>query len=421
MTQYLQQGKKLQYSFTSLRTTTHDYSYFVKYFQCVMAASCEIDDTNKETTYIFRFGTTDKVIHLTEEQLDFIPYLSLLVIHKNDFSSIENENGEYVLSSRIRYNWFIPILKSITTGHPSALFTELSRESYVCGMLQLYDYLCINPISVPLLKDQNLVRTKSDNIDDKKVRVKYSLAKNLLEVRDTAVEFIVSLSKNEYDLNDSNTLHNVYSLIMVIFSNPNIFGSQLCHHTWIVVKKCGFSLFSVGEQCNLDNAQQTIYSNKADSSTCLSNNDEPLPNSFENAFAWKGYYAPIEENNTDLLSKYPMSMVFGNAGAGKSSFIRHLLDDYIEQKNLLMYRYENIESMYRSSMDAFRERHSIVLIDTPGLEINHDKEFHMCEFKQEQWKNEAKSARSGRFNTLPKRPKIDKFKHRCGPKVQKYR
>ena len=34
---------------------------------------------------------------------------------------------------------------------------------------------------------------------------------------------------------------------------------------------------------------------------------------------------------------------------------------------------------------------------------------------------EAQSARSGRFNTLPKRPKIDKFKHRSGPKAQKYR
>jgi len=34
---------------------------------------------------------------------------------------------------------------------------------------------------------------------------------------------------------------------------------------------------------------------------------------------------------------------------------------------------------------------------------------------------EAKSARSGHFNTLPKRPKVDKFKHRCGPKAQKHR
>ncbi len=35
--------------------------------------------------------------------------------------------------------------------------------------------------------------------------------------------------------------------------------------------------------------------------------------------------------------------------------------------------------------------------------------------------NEGQSARSGRFNTLPKRPKIDKVKNRPGPKAQKYR
>ncbi|UJR24558.1 hypothetical protein I4U23_005933 [Adineta vaga] len=34
--------------------------------------------------------------------------------------------------------------------------------------------------------------------------------------------------------------------------------------------------------------------------------------------------------------------------------------------------------------------------------------------------HEAKSARSGRFNTLPKRPHVDKFKHRSGPNAQKH-
>ena len=38
------------------------------------------------------------------------------------------------------------------------------------------------------------------------------------------------------------------------------------------------------------------------------------------------------------------------------------------------------------------------------------------ELKCNQRIEEAQSARSGRFNTLPKRPKIDKFKHRFAPK-----
>ena len=35
--------------------------------------------------------------------------------------------------------------------------------------------------------------------------------------------------------------------------------------------------------------------------------------------------------------------------------------------------------------------------------------------------NEAKSARSGRLKTLPKRSKIEKFKNRFGSKDKKYR
>jgi len=50
-----------------------------------------------------------------------------------------------------------------------------------------------------------------------------------------------------------------------------------------------------------------------------------------------------------------------------------------------------------------------------------DKELHIEQIKQEQKKNEAKSARSQRFNTLPKQANINKFKPRSGPKAQKYR
>jgi hypothetical protein len=50
-----------------------------------------------------------------------------------------------------------------------------------------------------------------------------------------------------------------------------------------------------------------------------------------------------------------------------------------------------------------------------------DQHLNNYEPEQEQQKMEAKSARSGHFNTLPKRPKVDKFKHRCGAKAQKHR
>jgi hypothetical protein len=263
-----------------------------------MAASDEIENTNEETIYTFRFGTTKRVIHLTEDQLNCIPYLSLLVTHNNDFSSIQNEDGEYVLDSRIRYNWFIPILKSATTGHPSALFTELSQEAYVCGMLQLYDYLCVNPISVPLLKDQNLVRTNSDNIDNKKFRIEYSRANNRLEVRDTAAQFIVALSKNEYNFDDFDTLQSIYSLTMIILSNPNVFGVRLCHHMLTVTKKLCFSSFSSTQQRELQMADRSIENLKTHSLIYLSDGHQTLPKHFENVFAWKGIHVPIKEDNS---------------------------------------------------------------------------------------------------------------------------
>lgn len=53
--------------------------------------------------------------------------------------------------------------------------------------------------------------------------------------------------------------------------------------------------------------------------------------------------------------------------------------------------------------------------------IYHDKELPIYETKQNRNNNEAQSARSGYFSTLPKRLKVDKFKHRFDSKAQKYR
>lgn len=55
------------------------------------------------------------------------------------------------------------------------------------------------------------------------------------------------------------------------------------------------------------------------------------------------------------------------------------------------------------------------------IPLRYQNEQPTNEIKQNREIWEARAARSGHFNTLPKRPKIDKFKHRCGPKVKKYR
>jgi hypothetical protein len=71
-----------------------------------------------ETIYKFRFGTSNKLIQLIQSHLDRIPYLQALVAHKDDFSSIQNDQDEYVLSPPIHYNWFMPIFHAITTEQP---------------------------------------------------------------------------------------------------------------------------------------------------------------------------------------------------------------------------------------------------------------------------------------------------------------
>jgi len=121
-----------------------------------MAEAIDIIDSNTIVMYTFRFGSSDKLVHLTQQQLDSIPYLAALVAHKNDMSSIQNENGEYVLNSPIHYQWFMPILHSITSKNPYTLFNELTEDNNVLDTLQLFDYLCIKSFPLPLTRGENL-------------------------------------------------------------------------------------------------------------------------------------------------------------------------------------------------------------------------------------------------------------------------
>lgn len=93
--------------------------------------------------YMFRFSSSDKLVHLTQAQLVSIPYLATLITHKDDMLSIQYENGEYVLNSPIHYQWFMSILHSVTSDNPYTLFNELSEENNILDTIQLFDYLCI--------------------------------------------------------------------------------------------------------------------------------------------------------------------------------------------------------------------------------------------------------------------------------------
>ncbi|CAF1258309.1 unnamed protein product [Rotaria sp. Silwood1] len=136
-----------------------------------MVEGVEIIDTDKTVLYAFRFGTSNKLVHLTQQQLNRIPYLFNLVAHKDDFLLVQNENGEYVLRHPIEYNWFMPILCSITSEQSYTLFSELVEDDNVLDALQLFDYLGIDPFPLPLLKDKSLVLSNPIKIDDDKKQV----------------------------------------------------------------------------------------------------------------------------------------------------------------------------------------------------------------------------------------------------------
>ena len=194
----------------------------------------DVVDTNN-STYTFRFGTSDNFVHLNQKQLDLIPYLSTLVANKNNFLSSQNENEEYVLNYPIKYSLFVAILNSITTEQPYALINELPKDEDLLDALRLCDYLGIKPFPLPLLKNEHLILSNPVNIEETDKCLEYHQA-NLSEARQTAAKFIIALIQNEYNLNDSHTAERIFCLIEVILSNTAVFSSKFRHHTLKITK-----------------------------------------------------------------------------------------------------------------------------------------------------------------------------------------
>ncbi len=159
-----------------------------------MIEASDIIDSNTTIIYAFHFNTSDKLIHLTQQQLNHIPYLFNFVAHKDNFLSIQNENGEYVLNHPIQYTWFMPILHVIISKQPYTLFNEISEDDNVLGTLQLFDYLGIDSFPLPLLKDEDLVQSNPTVINTDQNCLVYHKA-TLSEARETAAQFIIALTR----------------------------------------------------------------------------------------------------------------------------------------------------------------------------------------------------------------------------------
>lgn len=81
-------------------------------------------ETIEPTIYKFRFDKSNQLIKLNQSQLDRFPYLQTLVAHRDDFSSSQNDQGEFILHHPIRYNWFKAIFHAITTEQPYKLLAK---------------------------------------------------------------------------------------------------------------------------------------------------------------------------------------------------------------------------------------------------------------------------------------------------------
>jgi hypothetical protein len=341
---------------------------------------------SKKVIYPFRFLNTNKLVRLNEKQLNCIPYLSSLVAHKDDFLSVQNENGEYILHPPIHYTWFMAILPSIISKEPYILINELSEHDNILGTLQLFDYLGLGSFPFPLFEGKHLILSNGTSND---THVEYHRA-NLVETRTTAAEFIIALSKNAYNLVEYGAVDDIISLITVILSNPTVYSSRFRHHTLRIAKECCWIFFSKNQQLRLHNTHQKMQKHrKLNSLMYLYDDKNSLPEDFVNAFSRRGVYKPLEENYIN----------------GSTERMIHYRD-----ASVVSYRRPLLEQL------------NVYFLEEILLYINlYSSPFTTEQIEMQRKKEEAHSARSGCFNKFPKRPNIDKFKHPSGRKPLKYR
>ncbi|CAF3353999.1 unnamed protein product [Rotaria socialis] len=331
--------------------------------------------TNTELLYKFRFEHSGQSIHLTQKQLDHIPYLSTLVANQND---------EYVLKSPIDYTSFVVILRSVTSNQPYILFNELHEDENILNTLDLVNYLNIDLFSIPPLHAEPSIRSKD---------FKYQPVKNIFEARNIAAEFIVALRKKQYDFDAFDTKKQVFSLLMAIFSNLEVFSSRFRYHTLIVVKECCLRLFSEKQQLKFPNLEQIAGNKAIDSWIYLHDDEQPVPKNLENLFTSRQCARSVHEKDTDRFKLSTSSTID----------IRH------PRKSNGTWDHSPFRNFV--SLHFIIKCHYILRLSK--INYNHDNDTTYL--------NEAQSARSGWFNTWPKRPTTDKFKNRFRSKDIKNR
>ncbi|CAF3071898.1 unnamed protein product [Rotaria sp. Silwood2] len=245
---------------------------------------------------------------------------------------------------------------------------------------------------------------------------------------------------------------------MIVFSNADVFSSRFRYHTLAVVKESCLPFFSEKQQLQLPTIQQIVQNRTTDSWMYLYDNDEPVPKIFENAFAWKGVYMSIIEYPSIEFSS--LSKINIDQSPTEMSNFIEWLDEYIgifkgilsSEMPVIMECFDESDRIFNDLLplempDSINNLNPYITTKNTGYITNyfsslddsltirqvHRPNFRLLNIKygqpliieyhdnEKQRQDEAESARSGRCNTLPKRPKVDKFKNRFGPKEKKCR
>ncbi|CAF1646974.1 unnamed protein product, partial [Adineta ricciae] len=251
-------------------------------------------------------------------------------------------------------------------------------DENIFDVLQLFDYLCVDLFPSPLLDEPNL---RSLNPTDRNRRLFYRPVKNVGEVRTLAAEFVLSLSRDEYDLNDFRTIESVFTLISVIFTRRDIFNSQFRYHTYTILDKCVFPLFfkrhPMEVLINIDEYEKME----------LYDDLQSIPIEFQGAFCRKGTYELIEAKSTNRK--------------------------YQEYTDLILSRFlDRIEDQCRLLAKALHSIFSDFTI--PNVRWSSTTE----SVPKELYSNKTQS-RS--FCRLPKQSAVNQLKPKYGRKAQKFR
>ncbi|CAF0924784.1 unnamed protein product [Didymodactylos carnosus] len=239
--------------------------------------------------YKCRFSTGE-VVDITKSVIDKIPYLSTLFTNADDgkFKSIRNDRQEYVLDQKIEYRYYRPIHEYLVTNRSFLLFAKLSKKDDVLQLIDVMDFLCIEQ---PLIKINNETRDQLINVEND------SHAHQ--QARDTAVQFMLTLCKQDYDVNHVETKNHIYRNVLFILSHPHTFGIRLRYHTSKIAQE--LFQFTVKQQHNLAKWLSIITNTTTDDDRT---DDEPATTTSDDDFIYSDNdYEENENYDVSVMKK----------------------------------------------------------------------------------------------------------------------